>query len=524
MRIPSLPLGAAWRRLTRPALLAAVLVVAVAVPARANPPGGDPKHYTHEKIFHLPIRIDEKSRASIKEVQLYLRTPTSAWQRIDQAPPTQQSFKYTATQDGEYWFTLVTIDTKGTAVPSPAELSKLGIEDIVMVVVDTQPPAFDLQPTKVASGDLLLRCTVSDANPDPKAIKITYRGQDQVLHVLEPLPGQPGVFRVPSPEVFLNPVQVSVTDLAGNTTTREVPLGDNVARPAAPAAPANPPAPSGVVQAGAVGNVQGSGVVQAGAVGNVQGSGLAQTGGPAPSHAESMKPNLPETRPASPAPTMLPGGTPRQLINTTRACLDYRIDQVGPSGVGKVEVWLTSDNGNSWQMRCEDIDRRSPAEFDLPATDGLYGVRVVITNGNGFGGRAPTAGEQPQCWIEVDTVPPTVQLREIEPITTGGMLDIRWTATDKNLGSEPVSLYFATNKQGPWVQIGRGLKNDGLYRWAFPRDAGSQFYVRIEVADAAGNVTRVDSPTAVMLDMTEPRASVVGVTGVHGVVTPQRGN
>jgi hypothetical protein len=504
MRILSSPPGAAWRRLTRPALLAAVLVFAVTVLARANPPAGDPKHYTRESVFHLPIRIDEKSRASIREVQLYLRTPNTAWQRIDQAPPTQQSFKYKAPADGEYWFTLVTIDTKGTAVPNPAELSKLGVEDIVMVVVDTQPPAFDLQPTKVASGDLLLRCIVSDANPDPKGIKISYRGQDQAAHVLEPLPGQPGVFRVPSPEVFLNPVQVSVTDLAGNTTTREVPLADNVARPAS----------SGVVQAAAVVPAQGSGVVQAGG----------PASNPAPSHHDSMKPNVTEARPQAPAPTILPGGTPRQLINTTRASLDYRIDQVGPSGVGKVEVWLTSDNGNSWQMRCEDADRRSPAEFDLPAGDGLYGVRVVITNGNGFGGRAPAAGEQPQCWIEVDTVAPAVQLREIEPITSGGTLEIRWTASDKNLGSEPVALYYATNKQGPWLPIGRGLKNDGLYRWAFPRDAGSQFYVRIEVADQAGNVTRVDSPTAVMLDMTEPRASVVGVTGVHGVAMPQRGN
>src|SRR5205814_9381534 len=126
--------------------------------------------------------------------------------------------------------------------------------------------------------------------------------------------------------------------------------------------------------------------------------GLTQTG------AISAPPTLdrPPMQSIQPAPGA-PGA--RQIINTTRASLDYRIDQVGPSGVGKVEVWVTMDQGHSWQRLCEDTDRRSPAEFELPG-DGLYGLRVVVSNGNGFGGRAPMGGDQPHCWIEVDTQAP----------------------------------------------------------------------------------------------------------------------
>jgi hypothetical protein len=511
MRMYLSPFGINRRSCGLPALLAVLVVVGLAnAVARANPPAGEAvagKHYTRETVFRLPIKIEEKSRGNIKEVHLYVKSPTSNWQRVDQASPAQSEFKFKAPQDGEYWFTLVTVDMKGTPSPSPSDLSRLPADEIVMVVVDTQPPAFDLQPVKVASGDLLLRCVVSDANPDYKALKITYRGSDQAVRVLEPLPGQPGVFRVPGPEVFLNPVHVTVTDLAGNTTSREVTLNDGVAKaptpPSTPTPAGNPPAQPG------------SGLVQTGGMVPQAGSGVVQAGGPSP----ASPPGVVEPRSVPqppPSPAQQPAnGVPRQVINTTRASLDYRIDQVGPSGVGKVEVWLTSDNGNSWQMRCEDMDRRSPAEFDLPANDGVYGVRVVITNGNGFGGHAPVAGDQPHCWIEVDTTPPVVQLREIEPVTTGGTIDIRWTASDKNLGNEPVALYYATRKEGPWVPMARNLKNDGLYHWAFPRDVGSQFFVRIEVSDAVGNVTRVESPNAVILDLTEPKASVVGVSGIH---------
>src|SRR5206468_6036978 len=132
---------------------------------------------------------------------------------------------------------------------------------------------------------------------------------------------------------------------------------------------------------------------------------------------------------------------------TTHASVEYRIDQVGPSGVGKVEVYMTADQGQSWQRLREDIDRKSPADIDLPG-DGLFGIRLAITNGNGFGGTPPKMGDAPHCWIEVDTTPPFVQLRPTEIVPQGGALDIRWTASDQNLGAEPVSLFFRTRADG----------------------------------------------------------------------------
>jgi hypothetical protein len=192
--------------------------------------------------------------------------------------------------------------------------------------------------------------------------------------------------------------------------------------------------------------------------------------------------------------------------------LDYRIDHVGPSGVGKVEIYMTPDNGQSWHRLGEDADKRSPAEITLPG-DGVFGIRVVVTNGNGFGGKAPVRGDTPHCTLEFDTTAPFVQLRSAEILPASGQVELRWLATDNNLGSEPVSLFFRTRPDGPWQVIARNVKNEGSYRWTPPRDAGAQMYFKIEVADRANNVSQDSSRQPVVIDVSEPRATVVGVSG-----------
>jgi hypothetical protein len=224
--------------------------------------------------------------------------------------------------------------------------------------------------------------------------------------------------------------------------------------------------------------------------------------------ATNLRPQ-PETSPRSPAAAL----AAKKYINSPRASLDYRIDEVGPSGVGKVEVYLTTDQGETWKKVGDDADRRSPVEFDL-AAEGSFGVRLAVTNGNGFGGTPPQRGDAPTVLIDVDASAPFVQLRPIESIVTNGMLDIRWLATDKNFGPEPVSLYYRTRAEGAWQVIARAVKNDGVYQWALPRDIASQFYVKVEAVDLAGNVARAETPHPIILDTSEPRATVLGVSGM----------
>jgi hypothetical protein len=98
-----------------------------------------------------------------------------------------------------------------------------------------------------------------------------------------------------------------------------------------------------------------------------------------------------------------------------------------------------------------------------------------------------------------------------------GTIVINWTAKDKNLKPEPIDLAYATRPEGPWLPITKGLKNDGSYRWPIPRDGAGEIYVRLEVADLAGNNTTCITQQPVMLDRAKPKAHVLGV--VPGAVS-----
>jgi hypothetical protein len=237
---------------------------------------------------------------------------------------------------------------------------------------------------------------------------------------------------------------------------------------------------------------------------------------PIPAHVESRS-NKPVPADAT--------STNRQLLNSTHAELAYQLDQVGPSGVGKVEVWMTGDEGKTWKKLCEDKNRKSPVEFDLPG-EGVYGLTLVVSNGYGMGDPPPAKGDQPDAWIEVDTTKPAAQLLGVRPLMgdKGGALQITWSAKDKNLGADCIGLSFANSKEGPWMPIAKNLKNDGAYRWPVPRDAGAEFFVRLEVSDRAGNTTVCESPDKVVLDMSHPKAKVLGVTAKSGRSLPPTGN
>ena len=486
------------------------------------------KIHTRNAKFDLPVNIDERARGTLREVILWVKPARGQWMKAKTVAPTEKRFHYEVPQDGEYWFNVMTVDQSGKTEPRDVASVPPGL----MVVVDRQPPTFELQPTTLPSGQPGLRCIVHDANPRYQTVNITHQTPEGAVRPLEPAAGQPGCFRLPGAYVLNGSVHVTAADWAGNQVTRDVNLKEltthggqitpgqlaGQAQPIQQASATTPglPVPPGNAPGGQSATPptppQSTHTVarQAPPAGlNVPSPGALPFPGSGPTaEVQSRKPAV-EARQGMPA---------RQVINTKHASITYRVDPVGPSGIGKVELWMTADRGASWQRVGEDLDRRSPAELDLPG-EGLFGVRLVVSNGNGFGGQPPVANDNPHTWIEVDTTPPTAQLRDVEPAAKDGKLEIRWTVTDKNLSAEPINLYYATKREGPWQPIARGVKNDGLHPWAFPHDAGNQFYVRLEVADQAGNRTEVTTPMPVVLDMTEPHALVVGVTGVNAAPT-----
>jgi hypothetical protein len=145
--------------------------------------------------------------------------------------------------------------------------------------------------------------------------------------------------------------------------------------------------------------------------------------------------------------------------------------------------------------------------------EGIYGITLVAKSGVGLGDKPPQPGDRPQFWIEVDLTKPVVQTRDIF-VGAGpekGKLSIAWTATDKNLGTHPIRLSYADQKDGPWTTFADKLPNSGKHVWKMPDLLPYQFYVRIEAADLAGNFGEAITNEKVKVDLSQPKANIIGI-------------
>ncbi len=513
----------------------------------AQGPGGQlpPRSYMNKSVFYLPIHIDERARANLREIQLYVKdNPTMPWRPADKAQPSASVFPFRPPQDGEYWFTVVTVDRAGRQMPPDVSREAPG----VIVVQDSQKPQIVVRPLPPAADGQHVQCEVQDANPDPSRTRVEYQTADQVWRAADPVPGRPNTFCIPQQAMHTGMVKALAADRAGNVSEQvinisHVAMSPHVGGPPRPlpnSLPGGPvaPAPSpGVLPPTGQGPAQG--VVRAGGLDS--GHGVVTTAAQLPAVGGDRPIDNQPRRVPSPPDMPVPGnageanvgssrpqpdhfGQPRpprgvgsnvpvtrKVVNHKHVTLEYQLEAVGASGVGKVEVYVTGDQGQSWQKLCEDTDHRSPVEIDLPG-EGVYGVSLVVSNGRGFGGQPPAPGDTPDWWIEVDSTPPVAELYSPRPGAgqDAAALLITWNARDKNLTAEPVDLFYAVNREGPWTSIARGVKNDGRYRWVVPQEIGKLVFVQMVVTDKAGNTYKCHTAQAVALDDgSRPRAHVI---------------
>lgn len=211
----------------------------------------------------------------------------------------------------------------------------------------------------------------------------------------------------------------------------------------------------------------------------------------------------------------LPPGERPRMVNSRLFELEYEIDSVGPSGIGRVELWGTRDGGQTWRSFTVDNDNRSPMLVQV-ADEGIYGFRIVVSNGVGLGGKPPKAGELPDLWVGVDQTKPSANIVSAQQgiDDEAGHLIISWQADDKMLAARPISLSFSQSRTGPWLPIASGLENTGRYAWPIDTRTPSQLYLRLEVRDEAGNVGIHDASEEVSIDQSQPTIRVRDVRPV----------
>lgn len=419
----------------------------------AQPPGGD-IIYTRETSFWIPFEPISGER-SLQEVRLnYSLDRGVTWKLFARALPNRRGFQFQTRQDGLHWFAVQTVDSSNRVFPPQLEGTTPGL----MVFVDTQPPQISLQSIPTRDGQMGVEWQLRDEALDLNSLRLEYRvpGAPWQSLTVEPTAQGQRLWN-PGTTAALE-ARLLVRDRAGNPAESTIPLN---------------------------GGTAGNGSFNAG---GLQGDPTGQLRGPGP--------NQPLV----------------QMVNSKQINLNYEIEVKGKSGVSRVELFGTLD-GRNWQKMGEDEDKTPPYQFTVPA-EGLYGFTLVLRSGVDLGDRPPQTGDAPQMWVEVDLTKPTVKLQNVE-VGRGddkGKLSVSWTASDKNLRQDPITISFSENKESnEWKPIVKDHPNTGRFIWMMPEDVPHKFYLRVEAADRAGNVGTAEWNEVVKVDLIIPKAKILGV-------------
>lgn len=527
------------RRLLRRAGWSACAVVAA---WSVSPLSAADPIYSRSRKFRIPFQFDvaELRRIGAREIQLYISSDQGTrWQAQEAVSPDQAKFPFEAPDDGEYWFSVKTRTAGGLEYPAGPHQPGL------RVIVDSAPPEIHLSVSEVEPGRVRLSWDVIDAAPDTESLKI--ETLDPASTTWQPLslrPQKQGEITWTIPEGGAVLAQASVSDLAGNTTSRKVegkitgpnpkprPVDDSQPiaekpRTEASGVMANAPPPKELLvrpqpqrfPASQAGPVKAPAAAIPAPIANVPPPQPRVEAPALPPAIVEVRPEPlaalpnPQIAPLGVAPIALPAATApaavQHRVNSSKFKINYEIDGVGSSGVGNVELYITENGGHSWFHFGADPDRVSPFEVNVP-TDGQYGFAFRVSNGLGLVELPPQPGERPEVSILVDRTAPQAKLWPI--VASGGEtsqhVTITWTAGDPDLAQNPISLMYSPQPGGPWEPISLKQGNTGRHQWLIPSHLTQKFYVRLEVADAAGNVTAVESDQPFLVDRARPKARV----------------
>ena len=201
-----------------------------------------------------------------------------------------------------------------------------------------------------------------------------------------------------------------------------------------------------------------------------------------------------------------------QMVNSRSFSIEYEVQSVGSRGVGRVELWGTTDGGATWRRYGADPDHRSPMEVAVE-DEGEYGFRIVVHTAGSYGAAPPQAGESPDVWVRVDLKTPTVAIGSVQKGrgNQADQLTVRWTVEDEHLAANPISLLFASHPAGPWTTVATRLENTSYYTWRLGEYVPEQLYVRVEARDKAGNVGAYSTAEPVVFERRNPTGRIQGV-------------
>jgi hypothetical protein len=518
-------------------------------------------HYTNQRNHEIPVNVQEAVRADMGEYLLYMSSDQGrTWQQAGAIPAAKKAFVFYAPGDGAYWFQVAFVNKAG--VQDPDEKSIMRSAPHLKMVIDTLKPIVRSFQAQRVGDEVLVTWDVQEDHPDLSrdGFRVEYQAKDSLTDAWKAVPIQIGLKGqasfTPTDKRSLI-LRLTVRDLAGNQSYSQAEVAGTVAAagfnsevgtlpvemslPKKPLEPTKAPPPIEVKRV----------IVDPPPLDPMRSAASDALKVPPPVPIEHKPVSQPHelTKPSDPimpppgmadvkppvAVPVTPRLPPLQYINQHQIKLQYQLKRVGPSGVGSVEIWMTKNDGVSWEpyakIKEKEIESESvqgPQERDFgfsdergaPYPDGVYGLTLVVKNRAGVG-RTPRSGDVPEMRVEIDTTKPTVQMFQPipDPLHPTQLL-FRWNVADKNLTDTPVNLEYAETPKGPWLPVESNLKNTGQhvgakvtgdYSWKVPSGTPVQVYLRVRVRDRAGNESIDAMETPQFVDLVEPEGALIGI-------------
>ena len=480
---------------------------------------------TRQNAFTIPFRIEPPRTPGEAPVEVQLHMSANqgqAWELASRVKPEKAGFLFRAPHDGEYWYSIRTVDQQGIARPDGP------LQPQLKVIVDTIAPRLDLSVKRGEAGEIVAHWQAVDPNLKPGSFKLEYQSNSTGPWERVAVGASPSAMRhTQTGEATWWPrdtsgsilVRAEIADTAGNPAVSQATVklsdvsNDAVARGAGRDA-------AGIERTGPQDSTRWQPDPspwgpsnRSSDPDNRDGGDNGRSGGqrvPAQSVAQSFRARGAGQSGDFSGP---PGSERPRMVNSRSFELEYEIESVGPSGIGKVELWGTRDGGRTWSIFGVDTDNRSPLPISVDG-EGVYGFRIVVSSGSGFGGHPPAEGDTPEIWIGVDLTRPAGRITGADVSPDGSELTIRWEASDEVPDPRPISLAFSSGAHGPWTPIASGLENTGSYHWRLDNRVPDRIYLRIEIRDEAGNVGTYETADPVSLDRHRPEGHIRGVRSV----------
>jgi hypothetical protein len=483
--------------------------------------------------------------ADVQEVVLFVSIDQGRlWSRAAAIGPNDRFFAYQAPSDGVYWFNIAVVYKNGTQVP--ADVRQTPVQQ--KVLFDTIKPIVRLVSAERFGEEVVVTWDIQEVNPDLASLKLEYRPADVAASGFGyPVAVNPGMvgsarFRPNTPGPIT--VRLAMQDTAGNLGWAEKNIGA-----AGNAIAGVTPVPNSITQT--VNQVPAS---QAPGMTTSHAAPAAQFDNPGvqplmPPPAEQLSPaasqvsvanslrNAPSRDPAFAYSTGSAAQTTSRrtdlpeihFTKEPQVTVDYEIESQGPSGISKVEVYLTRDDGRTW-MKWQDLTRTEAGRVDslpdkvlpvtlrLPEPDGLYGFRIVPYSGVQLSTGAPQNGDAPEVRIFADRTAPYVEMFKPEPDAKDpNILVLQWRASDTNLTDQPIRIYWSDSPNGEWKSIVNSLDgscaNTGRYAWTVPQGLPLKVFLRITAEDKAGNVGEATTPQPLAVDLHKPVGRIRAIAG-----------